>query len=132
MRGSGEPVIFIHGLAYDRRGWGPLPDLLAQDFRVLLVDNRGVGESDAPPGPYTVEELAADAVSVLDDARIECAHVLGVSLGGFIAQEIALSYPERVDRLVLFSTSPCGPNQYRMPAEGLDAFRRFPTMEREA
>src|SRR5579859_5668790 len=131
-RGAGEAVLFVHGLAYDRRGWGPLPDLLAEDFRVLLVDNRGVGESDAPPGPYTVEMLAADAVTVLDAEGLERAHVLGVSLGGFIAQEIALSYPERVDRLVLVSTSPGGPNQHPMPAEGLDAFRRFPTMEREA
>ncbi len=131
-RGDGDPVLFVHGLAYDRRGWGPLPDLLAVDFRVLLVDNRGVGESDAPPGPYTVEQMAADAVAVLDDAGLERAHVLGVSLGGFISQEIALSYPERVGKLVLVSTSPGGPNQHPMPAEGLDAFRRFPSMEREA
>lgn len=131
-RGDGEPVILVHGLAYDRHGWGPLPDLLAPDFQVLLVDNRGVGESDAPPGPYTVEQMAADAVAVLDDAGLARAHVAGVSLGGFIAQEIALSYPDRVDRLVLFSTSPGGQNQYPMPAAGLDAFRRFPTMEREA
>lgn len=122
----------MHGLAYDRLGWGPLPGLLAEDFRVLLLDNRGVGESDAPPGPYTVAELAADAVAMLDDAGVDRAHVLGVSLGGFIAQEIALSYPERVDRLVLLSTSPGGPNQHPMPAEGLEAFRRFPEMEREA
>ena len=130
-RGDGEPSLFIHGLAYDRLGWGPLPDLLTDDFRVLRFDNRGVGESDVPEGPYTVEQLAADAVAVLDAAGAERAHVLGVSLGGFIAQEVALSYPERVAKLVLFSTSPGGPNQHPMPAEGLDAFRRFPLMERE-
>src|SRR5438067_11163400 len=101
-RGNGEPVLLVHGLAYDRRGWGPLPRLLEEDFRVLLVDNRGVGESDAPPGPYTVEQLAEDAVAVLDAAGLEQAHILGVSLGGFVAQEIALSRPERVDKLVLF------------------------------
>ena len=131
-RGQGLPVLFVHGLAYDRFGWGPLPDLLAADFQVLLVDNRGVGESDVPEGPYIVEQMAADAVAVLDKAEFERAHILGVSLGGFIAQEIALSYPERVDRLVLFSTSPAGPNQHPMPEEGRDAFRRFPTLEREA
>jgi len=131
-RGEGEPLLLVHGLGYDRRGWGPLPDLLAQELRVLLIDNRGVGESDFPPGPYTVAELAADAVAVLDAAGIERAHVLGVSLGGFIAQEIALSYPSRVDRLVLCSTSPGGPNQHPMPAAGVEAFGRFPTMEREA
>jgi pimeloyl-ACP methyl ester carboxylesterase len=69
---------------------------------------------------------------VLDAAGIERAHVLGVSLGGYIAQEIALSYPGRVDRLVLCSTSPGGPNQYPMPAVGVEAFGRFPTLEREA
>jgi pimeloyl-ACP methyl ester carboxylesterase len=131
-RGSGKPLLLIHGLAYDRRGFGPLPDLLSDAFQVVLVDNRGVGESDAPEGPYTVGQLAADAVAVLDDAGLERAHVLGVSLGGFIAQEIALSHPERVAKLVLVSTSPGGPNQYPMPTEGLDAFSLYPTMEREA
>jgi len=130
--GEGEPVLLVHGLGYDRRGWGSLPDLLAQEHFVLLVDNRGVGESDFPPGPYTVAEMASDAVAVLDAAAIERAHVLGVSLGGYIAQEIALSYPGRVDRLVLCSTSPGGPNQYPMPAAGVEAYGRFPTIEREA
>jgi pimeloyl-ACP methyl ester carboxylesterase len=125
-------VLFVHGLAYDRRGWGPLPDLLAKDFRVLLFDNRGVGESDFPPGPYTVAEMAADGVAVLDAAGLKRAHVLGVSLGGFIAQELALSFGGRVDRLVLCSTSPGGPNQHPMPAAGVEAFGRFPTLEREA
>ena len=93
FRGDGEPVLLVHGLGYDRRGWGPLPDLLTQEHRVLLLDNRGVGESDVPPGPYTVAEFAADAVAVVDAAGVERSHVLGVSLGGYIAQEIALSYP---------------------------------------
>lgn len=122
----------MHGLGYDRRGWGPLPDLLAAEFRVLLVDNRGVGESDVPPGPYTVRQMAFDAVAVLDAADVERAHVLGVSLGGYIAQELALSHAGRVARLVLCSTSPAGPNQHPMPAAGVEAFGRFPTMEREA
>ncbi len=132
VRGQGKPLLFVHGLGYDRRGWGPLPGLLMEDFRVLLIDNRGVGESDFPDGPYTVAEMAADAVAALDAACVEHAHVLGVSLGGFIAQELALSYPGRVDRLVLCSTSPGGPNQHPMPAAGVEAFGRFPTLEREA
>ena len=131
-RGEGPTVLFVHGLGYDRRGWGPLPDLVAEEFRVLLVDNRGVGESDFPPGPYTVAQMAADAVAVLDAAGVERVHVLGVSLGGYIAQEIALSSPDRVDRLVLCSTSCAGPNQHPMPAAGVEAFGRFPTLEREA
>jgi 3-oxoadipate enol-lactonase len=131
VRGNGEAVLFIHGLGYDRFGWGPLPGLLARDYKVITFDNRGVGESDVPEGPYSVAQMAADAVAVLDAAGIERAHVLGVSLGGFIAQEIALRYPERVHKLVLASTSPGGPRAYPMPAAGLDAFGRFPNMERE-
>jgi 3-oxoadipate enol-lactonase len=130
-QGDGPPLVFVHGLAYDRRGWGPLPSLLARDFRVVLIDNRGVGESDAPPGPYSVAQLAADVASVLDDAGIDRTHVFGVSLGGYIAQEFALTYPERVDRLVLASTAPGGPRSFPMPPRGLEAFRRFPTMSRE-
>ena len=99
IRGEGEPLVLVHGLAYDRAGWGRLPDLLAERFRVVLVDNRGVGESDAPPGPYTVAEMAADVVAVLDDARIDRTNLFGVSLGGYIAQELALTSPERVRRI---------------------------------
>lgn len=130
--GVGDPLVFVHGLAYDRRGWGPLPGLLAEDFHVVLVDNRGVGDSDVPPGPYSVPEMADDVVAVLDAARIERANVFGVSLGGFIAQELALAHPERVRRLVLCSTSPGGADAFPMPARGVEAFGRYPAMEREA
>jgi pimeloyl-ACP methyl ester carboxylesterase len=132
VRGEGEPLVLIHGLGYDRYGWGPLPDLLAQDFRVVLIDNRGVGESDVPEGPYAVSQMAADVIAVLDDAGIDETDVFGVSLGGYIAQELTLTYPERVRRLVLASTAPGGPRSHPMPAAGVEAFGRFPTMEREA
>jgi 3-oxoadipate enol-lactonase len=113
--GSGAPLLLIHGLGYARWGWEPVLPGLAERFDVLLFDNRGIGESDAPPGPYTVAEMAADAVHVLDEAGVERAHVLGTSLGGMIAQELALSSPERVDRLVLAATTPGGPKAYPMP-----------------
>jgi pimeloyl-ACP methyl ester carboxylesterase len=130
--GEGDPVVFVHGLGYDRQGWGPLPALLAEDFQVLLLDNRGVGESDVPEGPYAVSQMAADVIAVLDDAEIDAAHVFGVSLGGYIAQELAVTYPERLRRLVLASTAPGGTRSHPMPAAGLEAFGRFPTMDREA
>ncbi len=132
VRGDGEPLVFIHGLGYDRFGWGPLPDLLAKDFRVVVLDNRGVGDSDVPEGPYAVSQMAADVAAVLDAADVEQTNVFGVSLGGYIAQELALMYPERVRKLVLGSTAPGGPRSHPMPAPGLEAFGRFPTMEREA
>jgi pimeloyl-ACP methyl ester carboxylesterase len=129
---EGDPLLFVHGLAYDRHGWGPLPHLLADEFQVVLFDNRGVGESDVPEGPYSVAQLAADAVAVLDAAGIEQAHVLGVSLGGYVAQEVALAFPDRVRKLVLGSTSPGGAGAYPMPAAGIEAFALYPTLERDA
>ena len=69
------------------------PALLAERFRVVLIDNRGVGESDAPTGPYAVSQMAADVAAVLDDAGIERANLFGVSLGGYIAQEFTLTWP---------------------------------------
>lgn len=132
VRGEGEPLVLVHGLAYDRHGWGRLPDLLAERFRIVLVDNRGVGESEAPPGPYSVPQLAADVVAVLDDAGIERTNLFGVSLGGYVAQEFALAYPERLSRLVLCSAAPGGAAAHPMPAAGVEAFGKYPTMEREA
>jgi Predicted hydrolases or acyltransferases (alpha/beta hydrolase superfamily) len=132
LLGEGEPLTLVQGLGYDRRGFGRLPELLAERFRVAVIDNRGVGESDEPEGPYTVPQMAADVAAVLDDAGIERTNLFGVSLGGFIAQEFALAYPRRVAKLVLCSTMPGGPKSLPMPAPGLEAFGRFPTMEREA
>ena len=107
-RGSGPPVVLIHGLGYARWGWDPVADGLAERFEIVLLDNRGIAESDAPPGPYTCVEMAADVLGVLDDAGIDRAHVVGTSLGGMIAQELVLAEPERVKRLVLVCTTPGG------------------------
>jgi pimeloyl-ACP methyl ester carboxylesterase len=131
-RGAGEPLVLVHGLAYDRAGWGRFPDLLAEHFRVVLIDNRGVGESDAPPGPYTVSEMAADVVGVLDELGIDRTNLFGVSLGGYIAQELTLTHPGRVEKLVLCSTAPGGPKAVPMPVATQQVFATYPTMEREA
>jgi pimeloyl-ACP methyl ester carboxylesterase len=132
IRGSGEPLVLVHGLAYDRRGWGRLPDLLAERFSVVLLDNRGVGESDAPPGPYSVAQMADDVRAVLDDCGLAKTHLFGVSLGGYIAQELTLTSPERVEKLVLCSTAVGGPKAHPMPPETQSVFAKYPTMEREA
>ncbi|MGH3071810.1 MAG: alpha/beta fold hydrolase [Gaiellaceae bacterium] len=113
--GAGAPLLLIHGLGYARWGWEPVVEPLARSFDVILFDNRGIGESDAPPGPYTVAGLAADALGVLDEAGIERAHVLGTSLGGMVAQELALAEPDRVEKLVLACTTPGGAGAFPLP-----------------
>lgn len=100
-RGSGPPVLLIMGLGADGSRWKPHVDYLQRSFRCVAIDNRGTGASDSPTGPYTTAQMAADCLSVLDAAGIERAHVVGISMGGAIAQELALSSPERVDRLAL-------------------------------
>jgi len=117
--GSGAPLLLIHGLGYARWGWEPVLPGLAERFDVVLFDNRGIGESDAPPGPYTAGEMADDAIQVLDEAGVDRAHVVGTSLGGMVAQELALGYPDRVDRLVLACTTPGGPKAHPMPQQTL-------------
>ena len=130
-QGEGAPVLLMHGLGYTREGWGPLRGLLAQRYRVLSYDNRGIGESEIPPGPYTVEELAADAVGVLDSALVERAHVIGASLGGFAAQVVASEWADRVDRLVLACTSPGGPGAFPLPEGTLRLMAEAPTLPPE-
>ena len=129
--GEGASLLLIHGLGYARWGWEPVLPGLSETFDVILFDNRGIGESDAPPGPYTVAEMAADAVQVLDEAGVERAHVVGTSLGGMIAQELALSYPDRVDRLVLAGTTPGGPRSHPMPQQTVRLLAEAATLEPE-
>lgn len=108
-------LVLLHGLGYGRRGWGPVVHRLAEHFRVVLIDNRGIGQSDAPEGPYTTSEMASDVVAVLDEVRIQRAHVLATSLGGMVAQELACQHPQRVERLVLVASTPGGKEAYPMP-----------------
>lgn len=129
--GAGSPVLMIHGLGYTRDGWGPARELLVLDHRVVYFDNRGIGESDAPPGPYTAAAMAEDALQVLDEAEIERAHVVGSSLGGMVAQELAVRSPERVEKLVLACTTPGGANGYPIPQSTLDLMAQMATLAPE-
>ena len=113
QEGSGEPVLLIMGLGYSHDMWHRTRPVLLKHFNVILFDNRGVGKSDIPPGPYSIPHMAADAAAVLDAAGIGSAHVVGMSMGGMIAQELALTYPARVRKLVLGCTACGGPKAVR-------------------
>ncbi|MGE5690160.1 MAG: alpha/beta fold hydrolase [Pseudomonadota bacterium] len=130
-RGDGPPLLLIHGLGYARWGWEPVADRLAERFRVLLFDNRGIGGSDVPPGPYTAGAMAGDAAQVLDEAGVECAHVVGTSLGGMVAQELALARPDRIDRLVLACTTPGGDGAFPLPQRTLELIAEAPSLAPE-
>ncbi len=104
-RRDGEPLVLIQGLGVDSRGWTLQRMVLGRHFRCYAIDNRGVGRSGRPPGPYSLGQMARDVVSVLDAEGVARAHVLGASMGGIIAQILTVQYPDRVRSLVLACTA---------------------------
>src|SRR3984957_13357107 len=116
-QGSGEPLLLIEGLSYPSYMWHRTRPILAQTYRTIAFDNRGVGQSDVPEGVYSIELMASDAAAVLDAAGVQSAHVFGVSMGGMIAQEFALQYPKRVRSLILGCTAAGGPTAVRAERE---------------
>ncbi len=102
--GEGQPLILINGLADDLSSWAFQVQEFAKHYQTIVFDNRGIGGTDKPVGPYTTAQMAADARGLLDALGIQRAHVLGVSMGGMIAQEFALAFPDRVDKLLLCCT----------------------------
>jgi len=116
-RSVGEPVLLIMGLGYPSDMWWRMRPLLDGRYRTIVLDNRGAGRNDVPPGPYPIALMAADAVAVLDAAGVDRAHVFGISMGGMIAQEVALQHPERVRSLILGCTAAGGPNAVRAEPE---------------
>jgi pimeloyl-ACP methyl ester carboxylesterase len=120
--GGGFPLLLINGLGSDHLEWlHQLPAFEAR-FRVVVFDNRGTGMTDVPPGPYSTAQMADDAASLLRALGIPQAHVLGVSLGGMIAQELALRHPDLVDGLVLGCTGPGGELSVRPSPEAMAVF----------
>jgi 3-oxoadipate enol-lactonase len=125
-------LVLIQGMGLDRHGWGPVLRRLRRHFRLVLVDNRGCGRSDRPAGSFAVADMAGDVVAVLDAAGIRRAHVLGASLGGMAAQELAIRHAERVDGLVLACTTPGWPFGYPMPAASVRLLAATARMPAEA
>jgi len=133
IHGEGKPLVLISGLGYSNWQWHKMVPLLAEKFKVIIFDNRGVGQSDKPAGSYTAQMLAQDTVGLLDALNIEKAVIVGHSMGGFIAQAIALDFPQRVEKLILCSTNFGGPNHVPVTPEAMkvlsdvssDALTRF-------
>ncbi|MGZ6897667.1 MAG: alpha/beta fold hydrolase [Acidimicrobiia bacterium] len=107
-RGTGAPVLFLNGSGATLAAMGLLLDVLATRCELLAHDQRGLGRTEAPRGPYTMADYAADAVALLDHVGWERARVVGISFGGMVAQELAVTRPDRVERLALLCTSPGG------------------------
>jgi pimeloyl-ACP methyl ester carboxylesterase len=109
--GEGYPLIMIQGYSGSSQGWNnlaPILDEISKHYQAIQIDNRGIGGTSAPPGEYSIRKMADDVAGLLDALKIPRAHVLGNSMGGMIAQELAINYPEKVKTLVLVSTFPGG------------------------
>ena len=118
--GEGEPLLLIMGLSANADWWGDrFLQPLAERFHVVTYDNRGAGRSSKPEGPYPIPVMAEDAVGLMDHLGWDSAHVMGASMGGMIAQELALNHPERVRRLVLLCTTCGGSDQVSASPEVL-------------
>ena len=125
----GENVVLVQGLGLSSRFWFEQPELLADDpdhpRRVLVIDNRGSGKSDRPRPPYRMGQMADDVIAAMDAANMRRAVIVGISMGGMIAQHVALRHPNRVDGLVLLATTPGLPHG-RLP--GLRALATLVSM----
>jgi pimeloyl-ACP methyl ester carboxylesterase len=119
VQGDGAPLVLISGLGYPRWQWHLMVPYLERHFQVITFDNRGVGQTDKPAGPYTAWMLAKDVVGLLDTLGIDKAIVMGHSMGGFIAQAMVLEYPERVAKLILASTNFGGPRHVPVTPEAM-------------
>ena len=105
VHGKGTPLLLIAGVGSDSSSWAGIINKLSARFKVIIFDNRGTGRSEIPDRKYTVRQLANDAIRLLDHLKIKKVHILGHSMGGYIAQELAINHPDRVDKLILASTS---------------------------
>ncbi len=129
--GSGPPVLLIHGLGLSGGAWWRTVDALAPELRVVTFDHRGVGQSVSQQPAYTTEAMADDAVAILDELGLDAVHVYGFSLGGMVAQQLALRHPGRVRSLVLGATHAGGRRAVRADDEVLAFLRQRSGMRTE-
>ena len=106
--GSGHPLILVSGLSRSRLIWWKQLEPFARKFRVINMDNRDAGDSSPGTGSYTIADMAGDVAGVINNLNLGRTHIVGISMGGMIAQELAIRYPELVDRLVLIATTAGG------------------------
>jgi len=104
VHGEGEPLVLIMGFAGAHWAWFFQTRAFKKYYKVVTFDNRGVGKTDKPSSPYTIKTMADDTIGLMDHLGIDKAHILGYSLGGIVAQELVINYPERVRKLILAST----------------------------
>lgn len=117
IQGRGRPLVMIRGLGSNADHWYSQIPALAARYQAITFDNRGMGRSSDPGGPFTVRQMAGDTLGLLDALGLERPLVFGLSMGGMIAQELAINHPGRVSGLVLACTHAGGPNQVRPSAE---------------
>lgn len=127
IHGDGPPLVLVGGLGVDLTVFAPFTEQLARSFRVLTFDNRGAGRTDKPDVPYSIPMMADDTAGLMAALGLSRAHVVGVSMGGRIAMELAARYPSRVDRLVLISTAATGTGRLRksVPARAAELAKRL-------
>jgi pimeloyl-ACP methyl ester carboxylesterase len=119
ISGSGEPLVLIAGLGYDLWMWHKMVPGLAEHFRVIAFDNRGVGQTDKPEGPYTAQVLANDTAGLIEALGFQRVAVLGHSMGGFVAQALALGRPDLLSKLILSATNFGGPRHIPVTPEAM-------------
>lgn len=115
--GSGEPLVLIRGFTASKDEWSPrFLARLSQEYLVVTFDNRGAGNTEAPPGPFTMEQFADDTAGLMEALGMDTGYVLGESMGGMIAQELALDHPDRIRKLALCCTF-CGGGEAAFPSQ---------------
>ena len=102
-KGEGDPLILIMGFGAPGALWELHVNEYSKHFRCIMIDNRGVGQTDQPPGPYLTSTMADDTAGLMDSLGIEKAKIAGISMGGAISQQLALRYPEKVESMVLIN-----------------------------